>query len=423
MIFGLAPALRSTRVDLISALKDVRTGESSERLRRGWRRVSLGQALVVGQIAASLLLLVTAGLFVRTLSNLESIQLGFNRENLLLFEINPQQAGMPASSRASFYMDLRDRLAEVPGVRGVTHSTMALLSGANMTMGLKIPGEENARSLFLHTGPEFFETMQIPILQGRTLNARDRIETPWVAVVNEAFARTYFDGVSAIGKTFTSNIGPDPIEIVGVAGNALYSSLKDDMQPVVYLAAAQSTLPQAGMTYEVRTAGDPLALANTVRQIIQQIDARIAVTRVRTQASQIDQTINQEIVFARLCTGFALLALLIACVGLYGATAYNVARRTGEIGIRMALGARQGRVRRMIVQEAVLSCLLGVAIGVPAALAASRFLESFLFQLRPNDPLAVAGAVAVLLAAAVVAAYIPAHRASRIDPMVALRQE
>ncbi len=422
LLFGLAPALRATRVDVMPALKEVRAGAHSR------RRFHLGQFLLVGQVAISLLLLVAAGLFVRTLSNLQSVELGFNRENLLLLDVNPQPAGVAREDMVRFYADLRERLAAIPGVRSATYSLYALAGGSSFNSVVTVPGVERkglAPSVLV-AGPTFFETMQMPLLEGRGIEERDRDGAPRVAVVNELFARTYFGGESPLGKSFAVGNGftsGGTVEIVGVAANAAAASIEQDPRPMYFLSALQDALPQVQMTYEVRTVGDPLAQISAIRETIRRQDERIAVSRVRTQAAQIDQTINQEIVFAELCSAFALLALAIAGVGLYGVTAYSVARRTGEIGIRMALGAQRGRVMWMVVREVAVLCAIGLAIGVPVALAASRFVESYLFRMQPNDPLAMAGAVAVLVFAALVAALGPARRASRIDPMAALRHE
>ena len=422
ILFGLAPALQSTRQDVMPALKASRT-DSAGGLRRGRFRVSLGQILLAGQIAISLLLLVAAGLFVRTLSNLESTYLGFNQDNLLLFSVNPRDAGLPAAALPRFYQDLRDRLAGLPGVRQASYSNLSLVGGGSMSMRVSVPGMPENRAAGLYVGPSFFETMQIPIRAGRAVDERDGSGASPVAVVNELFAKTYFGNENAIGRTFGSSAASGPVEIVGVAANARYGSLKEDLLPVVYVAAANAIRPQVQMTYEVRTAGNAMALANTVRELVRQAGERIAVTRIRTQSAQIDGTINQEIVFARLCTGFAALALLIACVGLYASTTYSVARRTGEIGIRMALGAQRGRVFRMVLLDIALLSAIGLAIGLPTAMAASRLVGSFLFAMEPNDPWALAGAVLILLAAALIASLAPARRASRIDPMAALRHE
>jgi macrolide transport system ATP-binding/permease protein len=424
VIFGLVPAIQSTRPALMPTLKDARIGEPRTAARDGIPRLTLTQALVVAQIAISLLLFVAAGLFVRTLSNLESVQLGFNRDNVLLFEVNAPQAGHPESEVADFYANLRRRLSEIPGVRDATLSHASLIR-AGRQLPIAVDGTPARGARVLGTGPAFFSTMQIPIVRGRAIDERDRQGTPPVAVVSDLFARTYFGAENPIGRTINIQRGEiviDP-EIIGVAATARYGGLRGETPPVVYLPYAQVPLALQQMTYALRTEGDPLRHVSAVRAIVQQADARVPVTNVKTLAADIDQTINQEIVFARLCSAFALLALVIACVGLYGTTAYAVARRTSEIGIRMALGARQGRVVWMVLREVCMLAIVGLSISVPIALGTSRFIESFLFDTRPNDPRALALAVAIVLSAALVAGYGPARRASRIRPIVALRHD
>jgi len=290
--------------------------------------------------------------------------------------------------------------------------------------GVVLPGGAGSAILFVGTG--FFQAMQIPILLGRDVEARDRGGAPMVAIVNEAFARQRFGGRSALGQHLSlPYVYRDrEIEIVGVSGNARYGDLKDKMRPTVYLPFAQGMWGPVGeMFYELRTAGNPLGYVRAVRDIVHRADDRLPLADVKMERSWIDQTINQEITFARLCGAFALLALAIACVGLYGTMSYNVARRTGEIGIRMALGAQRARVVRMILRQAALMVAIGLAIGLPAALVASKVVKSFLFGMEPNDPPALAGAAATLAAAALLAGYLPARRAARIDPLAALRHE
>lgn len=244
-------------------------------------------------------------------------------------------------------------------------------------------------------------------------------------MVNEQFAKTHFAGENPLGRRITLG-GPHPreMEIVGMCANAHYGRLKDDVRPVIYIPYNQGDYPRVQqMVYALRAAGNPLTYAQTVRKIVSQSDSRIPVMNLRTQAAEIDRAMNQEIIFARLCTGFAILALVIASVGLYGTTAYTVARRTGEIGIRMALGAQRGAVLRLILRQVLVLAAVGLAIGLPAVLAASRLVKSFLFDMKPNDPLALTSAVAILLCAIILAAYVPARKASRIDAMAALRHE
>jgi macrolide transport system ATP-binding/permease protein len=424
IFFGLAPAIQSTRPALMPTLKDTRVIESRGRVRGGVPHLNLTQALVVAQMAISLLLLIAAGLFVRTLSNLQSIELGFNRDNVLLFELNAPQAGVPESKAAAFYADLQRRLNGIPGVRGVTLSHASLIR-AGRQLEISINGVPARGTRVLSIGPAFFTTMRIPLLRGREIGQRDRQGSLPVAVVSELFAKTYFGQEDPVGRQIRlGSRNSLDLEIVGVAATARYGGLKGDVPPVVYIPYAQVMFPAVRqMTYALRTEGDPLRHVSAVRQIVREADARVPVTNVKTQAADIDQTINQEIVFARLCSVFAVLALIIACVGLYGTMAYGVARRTSEIGIRMALGARGGSVIWMVLREVCVLAALGLAISVPIALGTSRVIQSFLFDTKPNDPATLAFAVTILLCAALLAGYGPARRASRISPIVALRQD
>ena len=268
-------------------------------------------------------------------------------------------------------------------------------------------------------GPAFFATMQIPLAAGREFDERDGAGSSQLAVVNQRLAKV-FGLEGPVGRVLM--LGNTRYEIIGLVGDALFLNLKDTLEPMVYLPALTSR-PPGQVTFEVRAAGNPLDQAKTVREIVRRTDSRLAVSEMKTQAAHIDQAINQEITLARLCTVFAALALAIACVGLYGTVAYNVARRTGEIGIRMALGAQRGSVLWLVLSEVFSLGLAGVVAGIPAALAVSTYTGSLLFGVKPHDPLALTAAVAILLSAAVAAALAPALRASRIDPMVALRHE
>lgn len=425
MLFGLAPALQSTRLDLIAALKQTRAGERRFRI-PGRLRVSLGQALAVGQIAVSLLLLVAAGLFVRTLTNLNSIALGFNRENLLLVSLNARQGGYKDDVLMRFYHDLQTRLAGLPGVRSASMSNYPMLAQSRNTTDFRIPGQPdpNVSLTVLSVGPGYLGTMQIPLLLGRDLEDRDFGRSGGTAVVNEVVARKWFGQESPIGRHFLFPTDKLDFEIVGVAKTTPFSSIKEDAPPVAYVIYNHNPRQVLGnVVFTLRTGADPLALAAEVRQAVREADPKIPISSFNTQARQIDQTIGQERTFATLCTCFALLAVAIAGVGLYGMMAYSVARRTNEIGIRMALGARRGKLVWMVLREVFSMAVVGLTIGLAAAVATTRFVESFLFRMKPNDPAALAAASAILLAAAMAAGYAPARRASKIDPWIALRDE
>jgi predicted permease len=427
LLFGLAPAVQATRFDVASsgitrALKESTGGVR----RRTFLRISLSQALVASQIALLVLILAGAGVFVHTLSNLHSVNAGFNPQGVLLFTVDAGRAGRAETELPRLYADLQTRFAVIPGVRSATLSDLRLLSGTAYVKRMAVPNSPagGTDTLTMSVGPSFFETMQIPILLGRTIGAKDA-DGPPVAVVNESFVKKYLAGENPVGRHFQvgqKNSMKDT-EIVGVSKDALYSSLKRRVTPTVYLPYGQQVGNRNQVTYELRTAGDPLSYVSAVRQIVREADSRIPLTDIRTQAAQMEQTLTNEIVFAKLCSAFAILALAIASIGLYGTMAYTVARRTNEIGIRMALGAKRGRVMGMVLREVAMLAAAGLAIGLPAAFATSKYLASFLFQLKPNDPVSIAGAVGILVAAAMAAGYVPARRASRIDPMGALRHE
>jgi predicted permease len=415
-LFGLVPAIRSTRLTLVPALKNIDL----------MPRMRLPQALVVCQIALLSLLLVAAGLLTRTLANLQSVPLGFNPGGVLLFQVNAPQAGYPASRVAAFYDHLRRRFTEIPGVRAATLSHSSLIR-AGRAHGITVDGVPAVGTRFLQTGPGFFSAMEIPILQGREIDERDRAGSLPVVVVSELFARTYFANQNPLGHHITVTPGGSTtldLEVIGVAADARYGGLKGANPAVVYVPYPQMPTRQLQqMTFALRTDGDPLRLVASVRAIVRDADVRVPVTNVVTERAEIEQTMNQEIVLARLCTVFAIVALAIACVGLYGTLAYGVARRTREIGIRIALGARRGSVVWMVLRDVCVLAALGLAIGVPIARGTSKYIASFLFDMTPNDPRAIAVAAATLFAAALAAGYGPARRASRIDPTTALRSE
>jgi len=428
VLFGLAPALQATKVDVMPVLKEVRAG--SPRGHHSWWRISPNHGLVVAQIGISLVMLFAAGLFVRTLSSLQSIELGFNRENVLLFQVDARKAGHKDPEIDAFYAGLRQRFQAIPGVREASLSEDSLIdAGTGLPLG--VAGEPtNGANRILSVGPSFFRTMQIPILAGRDLEERDRRGSPAVVVINEVFAKASFPGRNPLGQHLIlrkpsrqgDTVARD-MEIVGVSRNARYGGVTEDIPPVAYIPYDQGYPQPNQMVYALRTSGDPLLYVNAAREIVRQADSHVPVSEVRTQNADIDQTINQEITFARLCSGFAMLALVIAGVGLYGTVSYNVARRTGEIGIRMALGAQRGAVVRMILREVLLMALTGLALGMAVAISTSKFVESLLYGIRHNDPLSLALAVISLLAVAILAGLVPALKASRIDLLTAIRHE
>ena len=380
VLFGLAPALQATRVDVMPALKETRGGQTGGR-HSLWGG-GMGRLLVVGQIALSLLMLVAAGLFVRTLSNLQSVDIGFSRENVLLFHLEALKAGHKAPEISAFYGDLRKRFSQIPGVRAASLSDSSMIE-AGWGINIYVQGaKQDPETRVMSAGPKFFEAMQIPILFGRGIEERDRPGSPEVAVVSERFAKVNFGDQNPLGQRLiieNRKAAGRNMEIVGVSRDTHYGGLKQQIRPVVFFPYDQGYPLPADMVFALRTAGDPLTYVNAVLDIVRRADSHLPVADIRTQAAEIDRSINEETTLARLCAVFALLALTIACVGLYGTVAYNVARRTSEIGIRMALGAQRGRLVWMVLREVLILAVIGIAVSVPAALAASKLVESFLF--------------------------------------------
>lgn len=418
LLFGLVPALQATRPDVMPALK---SGRGSGPRRR------MQHVLVVAQIAMSFFLLVGAGLFVETLNKLHSVQLGYARENILLFTLNARQAGHRDPEMATFYANLRKRFESIPGVGGATLSQSSIINAGFTGQAVKGPMKidavniEGARSLT--AGANFFTTMQIPIVAGREFDDRDQQGSKPVAVISEKLARTYFRNENPVGRRIALPAEMRDLEIVGVSANLRYGGLKNEEESAMTVFVPVSQFSPDRVTYALRTTGDPLRFVANVREIVREADSRIPVTNIATQAAEIDRTISRELTFAQLCTGFAVLALLMACVGLYGTMSYTVARQVSEIGIRMALGAQRGTVVWMVLRHVLLLAAVGLAVSVPATLIGSRLVKSLLFGTQPNDPATLALAAIVLFSAAIFAGYVPARRASRIDPLVALRQD
>jgi predicted permease len=412
LLFGLAPAFRAARIHPAIGLRN-----NASRLAP---RLRVGKALLAAQVGLSLLLLVGAGLLLRTLVNLWNVDPGFRTENLLLFRLDASTAGYEGGRLADFYDRARESVEAIPGVHAVTFSNLALLSGWMSNTSVTIPGRKKPGMAYhLEVGDSFMSTMGIPLLFGRDFSSKDNQATPKVVIVNEAFARSLFEGENPVGKTITVN--KTDFQIVGVCRNASYDRLTSAVPPTAYFPFRQAEL--RAVFFEVRTGVSPLSVAPAIRRAVAALDTNVPLTQMKTQTMQIEQLIASQRLFAALCGFFAALALLLSAIGLFGAMAYTVARRTGEIGVRMALGAPRGKVLWMVLRESLLLTALGAALGVPAALAATRLIENRLFGVKPNDPATIAVAAAALLAVGLIAAWIPARRAASIDPVTALRSE
>jgi predicted permease len=424
ILFGIAPALRGTGINVTSALKE------TSRSVVGGRSV-LGKALLVVQVAISLVLLIGAGLFLQTLQNLRHVDVGFNPQNLLLFRVNPSLNRYDEKKTTALYRDLLERIGAVPGVRAVALSNPGLLSGSVSSTSIYVQGRSypTGRSDALDNSinrlaisPNFFEVMGIPVVLGRAFGDRDNAEAPKVVVINEAAARKYFPNESPIGSHVGTGVETSgQLEVVGVLHDAKYDSVREAAPPTMYLPYPQTRV--GGAVFEVRTAAAPAGAIGGVREAARQIDPTLPLTDVSTQIEQVEKRFAQEKLFAQAYTLFGALALFLASIGLFGLMSYNVSRRTNEIGIRMALGAQRQDVLGLVLRESMLLVAIGVVGGVGIAIAASGLVSKLLFGLPPRDGLTMVLAVGVMLLVSALAGYLPARRASLVDPMVALHYE
>jgi predicted permease len=426
LLFGLVPAVQASRTDLSSAIKE------RSRTRAGFLRISLSSLMVVMQVGLSMVLLTGAGLFARSLLKLQNEDVGFDRNNVLLLGIDPRLAGYKPAELATLYQQLLDRLGSIPQVRNVSMATYAPMSGTSRSSSIKVngyeaqPGEDLVVQDIL-TGPKYAETLGVPLLRGREIELRDTAASPRVAVVNSTFAEHYFKGQNPIGRSFTFDDETDkgaPLEIVGVVGDIKSDDARDKPEPTVYRPILQ--IPEQGAyscTIHIRTVADPTPLAPQVRQMINQIDDKLPIFDIKTLSEQVHGQLKRERLIAQLVSFFGALALILACIGLYGVMAHGVVRRTNEIGIRMALGARSGNIAWMVLRETLYLVLAGLILGVPAALAGARLISAQLFGMSPTDPVTLVAAAVILTLVALLAGYLPARRASRVNPLNALRYE
>ncbi len=421
LLFGLAPALQAARIDPNPTLKD-----SAGTTRIGGLLV--GKSLVVAQVGISLLLLVGAGLFLRTLHNLKNVDAGFQRDGVMMMSVKPAENVYRGTQLSSLWKDLLARVERLPGVRSASLSDRIPLSGGSLGIAVKVPGftpsSDQDRIISLNqVSPRYFQTFGIALLSGRVFADSDNETAPKVALLNESAARFYFGDRNPIGEQITIIHKIRDYQIVGVVKDSRYQKLREPDARMIYLPIRQPLDPLGGLALAVRADDRPTELVNPIRNEARAAGSDILLTNIATLSEQVDRTLAQERSIATLSLIFGLLALLLAAIGLYGVMSYDVARRTHEIGVRMALGASARRVVQLVMRETLGWVVLGVTLGLGATLAATRWVESLLFGLKPRDPLTIGLAVLLLLAVAAVAGYLPARRAARVDPLVALRRE
>jgi predicted permease len=425
ILFGLAPALRASKLDLASAMKDSAANVSASRDKH-----RLGQSLIVAQVAASLVLMIGAGLFLRSLVNYENDTYGFDQRNLLTFGLNPTRAGYHGDRLLNLYSQLLDRIQALPGVSAATLIENAPFSGWSNNTTASIEGAGKGKGSYgvrwQRVGPDFFKAMGIPIILGRGILRTDTSASPRIAVVDETFARKFFPGQNPVGHRLSLSDKYDPahsFEIVGLTKPAELTQPQAKLKPKAYMAYAQFPNDITEMFYEVRARGSAASVVSELRDVVEQTDASLPLMNLKTQRQETADALLLESLFAKLTTAFGLLALLLAMIGLYGTMSYAVSRKTQEIGIRMTLGASPFDILAMALRQGVLLTLFGLAIGAAAALGVARLIGSMIFGVTPYDPSTFAAVAAVLLAVALVACYVPARRAMRVDPVVALRRE
>jgi len=422
-IFGLAPAFETTRPDLASTMKENAGGVIS-----GGPHLVLRRGLVVAQVALSLLLLTGAGLFLRSLGNLKQVDLGFRTSHLMSFAIAPALNGYTPPRTIALLEAVEQRVGALPGVTAVAATQTPILSNENNDRGINVPGYQPPEG---DTAPNvdpvsagYFAAMGMPLAAGRDLRASDNEAAPRVAVVNETFALTYFGAQNPIGRQFyfKADASQTPVEIVGVARDAKYSDVREAKQRFIFCPYAQQYRPEdGGMTFYVRTSQDPESIASGLRQAVRELDASLPVFALKTMDRQIDEDLFADRTVSLLAAFFGILATALAAIGIYGVMSYSVARRTREIGVRIALGARRGEVLVLILREAALLAMIGIAVAAPLSIPLANLSKALLYGVAPHDFGVLGAASAVLGLTALLAAGLPAARAARVDPLVALR--
>jgi predicted permease len=427
LLFGMAPALQATRFDLASSLKEGSRSLPGRGPAAGRARLPLGKALVVAEVGLSLVLLVGAGLFVRSLQNLHRLDPGFEPRGLLLVRIHPQVVGLDPRRLLALEERLQERLSALPGVRSASLSGYTLVSGSVSVDSVAVEGfntapGENPEVQDLVVTPRYFATMGMKLLEGREFTSRDAAGAPRVAVINEAMARRFFHQRPPLGRRFGFGDAPraHDIEVVGVVRDARYNDLRQESVPMAFVPAAQSLDPLG----EIEILTDPgaeLALDSEVRQVVREVAPVLPLGSVRTMEEQLQRSLGEQNAVSRLTTSFALVALLLSAIGLYGVLSYAVARRRNEIGLRLALGAQRFQVLELVLRETLWLVAAGVAIGLGGALAATRLASSWLYGVTASDPPTLGASILGLAIVAAAAGYLPARRAAAVEPLTALR--
>jgi predicted permease len=428
ILFGIVPATRAVDVSLISVLKDRSNGESGD---GNSSRINWGKILVAGQVALSVCVLFTAGLLVRSMKNLRTINLGLNTENLLIIRMDQRTAGYKTpQQRTSVGNQLAAKLSALPGVRAISFSQDGLYFGDQAADTIRVDGfiprtSTDLNALTDRIGPNYFSLLGVPLLRGREITAQDTETSGKVTVVNEAFAKFYFGDIDPIGRTvwITDADKPLPYRVDGVVANAHDQALRGAVQPRFYIPMSQSDDAEGVLHFLIRTDRNPDTIAASARNIVKEFDSKIPIIAVSSLSNQIDESIRGEITIAQLSSFFGVLALLLACMGLYGLMSYAVARKKKAIGVRMALGAQPSDVLRLVLGEAMSLVGIGILVGIPVALLCSRWIASLLYGLKVSDPVSLLVVVLTLGVVATMASLIPAWRATRVDPLIALREE
>ncbi|HEX8944086.1 MAG TPA: ABC transporter permease [Gemmatimonadaceae bacterium] len=422
LLFGIVPALQSTRPDLVTELRN-----NSGKLSGGRAAARFRTSLVTAQIALSMALLISAGLFIKSLRNVSQVDLGINIDNVVTFGVSPSRSGYDTARTSALYARIEEELAAIPGVSGVTSSAIPILSGSNWGQGVSVEGfkkdpDTDAGSRFSAVGPNYFHVLGVPLLAGRDFAASDNAGAMKVAIVNEAFAKKFNLGSNVVGKHMSVGNDSLNITIVGYAKNSKYSQVKDQIPPVFVTPYRQAGRLGSNNFY-VRTALPASQILKTIPAVIKKIDPNLPIEDLKTLPQQVQENVFLDRMIGTLSASFAVLATLLAAVGLYGVLAYSVAQRTREIGVRMALGADRRNVRTMVLGQVGLMTLVGGVIGIAGAIGLGRAAASLLFELKGYDPIVIAVAAVLLAVVALGAGLLPALRASRIDPMAALRYE